>query len=308
MNRYSGNGKGNLGVFLAGWDGTRYLSDRAGGGHKEIARATMVMALMAQPRVAYDVLRDPEKVGRGLPQRFLWSWPETVVGSRPIDRPSVPEDIQWDWHQLVRGVATQAHETSEPVVIALTDEARRVFDAWRETHEPRLARDGGELGAIAEWGAKLPGQVGRLALVLHVAERGDLGGKIGGETMRAAVALGDYFVSHALYTFGVAGTDDATGDAESVLRWLRRRGGTTVTTRDVEHSRSWPASRSRSAIERLAEYGYLRQADADSRIGRPSEIWEVHPHMDRKYPTETDKTRFCRVLSGGPCSAGADRG
>lgn len=281
MRRYSTNGKSNLGIFLAGWDGTPYSVDRAGTGHQDIERTTMTMALMVQPAVVQDLLGDSERVGRGLPQRFLWSWPESKVGRRPVVRPEVPEAVREKWADLITSLAdlAHAHRNEDPLVVPFDSEARNVFDAWRQTHEPRLAGDG-DLASIAEWGAKLPGQVARLALVLHVATVGTLGGHVSREVADGAVALGRYFARHALYTFGVAGTDDSTRDAVGLLGWIARRERAEFTIREVSRSRDWVADRVRSALDVLCRHEYVRPATLEERrTGRPPEKWEVNPHL-----------------------------
>lgn len=279
MGRYQGNATSNLGIFLAAWDGTEYANDRVGEGYRHIPSASLVMSLMVQPSVARALLRDTVKVGRGLPQRFLFAWPESNVGSRSVDRPPVYPPHTEAWRELLSGLADEAHEVEgEPIVLPLSRGAETVFKEWQRKLEPRLRPGTGDLGAdvLAGWGSKIAGQVGRLALVLHVATAGALAGQVSVATMEAAIEIGEYHISHTLHAFGVAGTDDSTQDAESVLCWLKGRGKSEVTTRDVARSKTWRVDRARDALERLSEHGYVRPLATEG-AGRTSAIWEINP-------------------------------
>jgi len=278
--RYAASGKANLGPYLTGWDGGPYFVDRIGRGHHDILRTTLVMALLAQPSVAYDVLRDAAMVGRGLAQRFLWAWPESQVGSRPVDGPPIPANVSEAWADLIGGLAGLAYALDDPVMVTLCTEARARFDTWRGQHEPRLG-PGGDLAAIAEWGSKLPGQVGRIALVLHVAETGTLSGSVSGTTMASALNIAGYHTAHALYTFGVARTDDATKDASSVLRWARHLRSDKLTVRELYTSRDSAPDRARATLQVLCEYGWTRRLTEPRRSGRPSERYQIHPTVRR---------------------------
>ena len=46
--RYGNSGRANLGIYLHGWDGRRYVEDRAGRDPRTIDRTTLTMALMVQ--------------------------------------------------------------------------------------------------------------------------------------------------------------------------------------------------------------------------------------------------------------------
>ena len=138
MGRYQGNATSNLGIFLAAWDGTAYDNDRVGEGYRHIPSASLVMSLMVQPSVARALLRDAVKVGRGLPQRFLFAWPESNVGSRSVDRPPVYPPYAAAWSELLTGLADAAYGVEdEPILLPFSRGAETVFRAWQRKLEPR---------------------------------------------------------------------------------------------------------------------------------------------------------------------------
>ncbi|HUY07493.1 MAG TPA: YfjI family protein [Acidimicrobiales bacterium] len=293
--RYSGNGKGNLGVYVDGWDGKRHVSDRAGRDPIVVERATLTVCLFGQPIVLNDVGSDPQMSGRGLLARFLWSLPASRVGYRPIHREPVSEALTASWSALVTDLAAQAEEIVEPIVLRLSPAAKHLWDEWREHHEPRLRRDVGDLASIVEWGSKLPGQSLRLAGNLHALHTGHLGGVISEETMASALKLAVYFTDHALVAFARMGADKRLEDANLVLRWVEGREFREFTTRDVCRSKDWEVDRVRVALDVLADYNLVRLLPHEQGNGRPAERWERNPQTTRQNPTKVTEEE---VLSG----------
>jgi hypothetical protein len=284
--RYSGNGKGNLGIFLDGHDGKRHVSDRAGRDPIVIERVTLTVCLFSQPIILADLARDPQMAGRGLTARFLWSLPSTMVGFRPVLREPVAEELNRRWADLILQLAREADTTEEPFVLRLDDGAKELFTNWRAQHEPRLLPGGGDLSSIVEWGSKLPGQVLRLAGNLHALRTGHVTGTIDEVTMRGALMLAPYFIDHALVIFAKMGADPRLEDAALNLGWLEGHNAPEFTTREIARSKSWPAKRVRTALELLVEYGWIRPIEREPRSGRPSERWEKNPQLSGQNLTE----------------------
>ena len=283
--RYSATEKGNLGIYVDGFDGKRHLSDRVGREPLVIEHVTLTVCLLGQPIVLGDLGSDRQASGRGLLARFLWSLPGSKVGWRPIHRESVPEQSLNAWEKLIVDLAGQAEATVEPIVLRMSAPAKRMWDACVRSTNP-VSDEIGDLSAIVEWAAKLPGQTLRLAGNLHALRTGRLDGTIDLETMEAALKLADYFSDHALVVFAKMGADPRLDDASHVLGWLRARRPSEVTTRDVTRSKDWAAERARNAFELLADYGWVRREPSGG-PGRPSERWATHPDLSCR---KTDKT------------------
>ena len=275
--RYQGNGSANLGIYLKGADGDRYVVDRAGREALIIERVTLTVSLMAQ-RVILDELRaDKQMAGRGLFARFLWTQPRSIVGFRSSDRSPVPEHLSDAYAERIRNLAREADAISEPITLKLDAEATRVFQDFRKQHEPKLRPEIGELSGIPEWANKLPGSTLRLAGVLHALRSGTIRGTIDAETMEAAVRQADYFTSHALAVFGQMRSDGATADALDVHSWITSRPQAEVTVREITRSKSWDNDRTKAALEALDRYGWVKKATPSGKRGRPAERFLVHP-------------------------------
>jgi hypothetical protein len=280
--RYSSTGRANFDIYIAGWDGRRYISDRAGRDAVDIEHTTMTVCILGQRALLADLGKDRQVRDRGVLARSLWALPPTKVGRRPIHRQPVPADVTQDWEDLVISLANQAVNTSRSRhVLRLEAAAKQLFDEWQTKHEPRLLAEVGDLASIPDWGSKLPGQVLRLAGNLHALRTVRLDGTISGETMQAAVDLADYCIDHAIVVFAKIGVDDAMEDALQVLRWLEERGLRETTTREVYTSKDWKGVRARVALSVLADLGWIRQVPRPDGPGRFAERWLVHPKLRR---------------------------
>jgi len=277
--RYT-TGPANLGVYLEGKDGGRYILDRVGREAIVVERVTLTVSLMAQHVLLESLAKDRQGQGRGLFARFLWVLPGSIVGSRETDRPVVPQQLQDAYTERLRHLGREADAVGEPIELGIEPEALRILKEWEKQHEPRLRKNAGDLGGegVVEWANKLPGEVLRIAGNLHAIQTGTIRGTITAATMRDALALADYFSAHALAVFGQMRADAAERDAHAVLGLITQRRDTMVTVRDLSKSKHWEPDRVRAALTLLDRYGWLRKDEAPPmRRGRPSERYFVNP-------------------------------
>jgi hypothetical protein len=260
--RYGAKGKENFGIYLAGWDGDRYVSDRASRDSVVIEKTTLSAILLAQPVVVETLGGNRQAKGRGLLDRFLWSRPWTIVGQRAVQRPAVGDAQTAEYARLMATLAAEAEAARDgPVGLGLDAEAALHFLAWHKRHEPRLREVTGDLHHIVGWASKLPGQVLRLAGNLHALRTGTIHGVIAGDEMESAVTLAGYFTAHARLVFGTMQADQATLDAEAVLRWIQHKREMDFTTRRLCRSKDWDADRVRAALRSLERHGWVRSLD-----------------------------------------------
>jgi len=298
--RYSSSGRANLGIYLTGWDGGRYTSDRAGRESIAIERTTLTVCLLAQPVVLGDLAKDRQAIGRGLLARFLWSAPGSLVGRRSIQRQPVPDPLLANYNNRMIGLSQEAEALSgQPISVGLTRDAVALFDTWRTRHEPRLDPTTGDLSGLVEWASKLPGQVLRLAGNLHAIRTGTIHGNITEETMAAALAAASYFTSHATRVFGMMRTDPEAADASLLQQWLSQRACHDFSVREVSKSKGWGPDRVRTAARFLGQSGWVRElTHHPGKGGRPSERWEVHPDLWAKTSQKDEMIGVLGAIGG----------
>src|SRR5579884_2809324 len=170
--RYA-NGVPSLDVFLKGHAGDDLRVDRVGRPPEFVTAPALTVALAVQPDVIFGLARKPGFRGRGLLARLWVALLVSTVGRRAINPPPVPDDVREDYAGLVTGILrlvplAEQDGSPKPRLLELSYAAAARFVAFEEALEPRLGENG-DLAAIADWAAKLPGAVARLAGLLHVA-------------------------------------------------------------------------------------------------------------------------------------------
>ncbi len=278
--RYS-EGTANLHLVCGAYGGEATTIDRRGRDPETINRPLLSITLAVQPHVLEALASNETARSQGLVARFACVIPETRLGRREIDAPQAARNVHERWAHTVRRVAEQTHSVglvsvSQGVSITFGREAAALFRALRVEHEPRLA-EGGDLRPIADWAARHPGRVARIAGLLHLATQ-DASEPIGEATMRSALQIGDYLLAHGLAV--LTGPDD---QMRRTLKWLAATDGT-VTVRDLQRGPLGGRGKAEDAAalaERLVQYGALRAIPTDHKgPGRPpSPTYEVNPNL-----------------------------
>jgi hypothetical protein len=296
--RYS-QGSPNLDVWLKGHCGDMLRVDRKGRGTEHVDKPAITMALMIQPSVLVEIAATRQFRGRGLLARFLYACPHSKVGNRKIAQPPVGETTKEAYETVVRDLAVGMRSWgSDPAMLTLTEEAHQTMVAIETEIEPTLARDG-ELGALADWGAKLPGAIARIAGNLHLAELGAEQGprvSVTADTIRAAYRIGEYFMASAIAAFHAMGADSVTANAVWLLERIHGTGCDGLSERDIYlagRHRIPTMADLKPVLHRLLDHGWLVRlhpaAEQQTRPGRPaSPRYRIFPiahksHKSHKY-------------------------
>ena len=285
--RYSKNGAPNLDSYLKGWSAEPVTIDRVGRAGERIDRFCLSLVVCSQPHAVGALFADPDNRGRGVVARCLWAWPASTLGSRDADPPTVPPSFEEPYAARLGSLVRNLGASAGLVEVPLSEAARAAHVAFAAEIEPRLSPHSGDLAELDGWGSKLPGQVARIAGLLHVAEHGTAG-EVSADTYAAAAEVGRYYTAHALRVWGDAGRLEALKGARRALAWLAGRVDPTArfTVRDVLRGafgggRDSTADDVRQHLELLAQHGYVRRCTlaAPTGPGRPSEVWEPRPEL-----------------------------
>jgi replicative DNA helicase len=295
---YASNKRVNLNVYLKAWSGDPILIDRKGGNgkgpeHYRIPEALLTVAVSVQPSALAALAEHPELAGRGFLARFMYSLPTPLRGRRDRHRARLGADLTTTaaYEDGILDIARQLRSWQMPASIRMADDAIDLFLDWLQDQERELD-DGGRLAPIAEWVAKMQGTVARLAALLHVAEGGKVGldARIGADTVRRAIAVGEYWMAHAHAVAAIWLPSTGSVVAAHVLKWIGRRDDPTATftVRDAHRGtlgtlrgRIDGVDDVREALQQLADDGWVRTIDGEpvraGQRGRPSQCLEASP-------------------------------
>ncbi len=286
----SGNGrKPDLGFVNMTANGESTSVNRVGRGFIDIPKPVLSVMLMVQPSVIDDLAEHRQFRGTGFLSRFLYCNPDSMAGTRRIDDEDTEIDDEidgrtnYEYSQLIYrllgipSAATQEDRTKcHQVRVERRTEAKKLWNGFHNEIEARLA-PGGDLRSYQDWAGRLPGQAARLAGLFHLLRHPDVytasDNAICHEDMLRALAVAQYFIDHAMRTFGEMTIQPDVKAALSIWEWIKRRGLPEVTYRDIARNRSdRTPTEIKDAILALCERGYLRPKRVDRpKGGRPGE-------------------------------------
>jgi hypothetical protein len=288
--RYSRDGQvPNLGVFLKGHAGDLLLVDRKGREPERIEKPALTIVVTIQPQVLLDIARHPALRGRGLLARVLYCLPPDMVGFRRVEVDTVPDEVRSNWHGQVKALALSLADWTDPAVLMLTPESRKLLAEYQVEIEPRLRAQVGDLADLRDWASKLAGAAVRVAGLLHLAThlRDGYQRPVEADTMERAVELGRYFTEHARAAFRQMGMDPLITDGQALLAWIKRSEVAEFSRRDlfngVRSSRFQKAADLDESLAVLVDHGYVRLAKPPGTTGqggRPSSPrYAAHPEV-----------------------------
>ena len=289
--RYSGNP--NLGIFLKGHAGDEVRVDRGNRPSELIQSPALSLGFCVQPEVLRGLMEQKRFRGRGMLGRNLYSIPESTLGRRKITPAEVDAQARADYESLMRTlleIQTPEDDRGEwtPRIIGLSPLATELFTQFRQRIESSLG-EFGELGTISDWAGKLPGAVARIAGLFHVVEYAialDIPDGISGDTMRSAIQIGEYFISHATTAFAIMGRDEATALAEHLMRTIQKNDWHVFTRQQLHQivrRRVTTPDELDAPLKILTDHGFIRfdPLHRDGAGRKPSPRFEVHPRIPR---------------------------
>ncbi|HEX5543259.1 MAG TPA: YfjI family protein [Micromonospora sp.] len=268
--------KPNLDPVLKAHAGDEITVDRRSRDPEHVARPALTIVASIQPYALREMVDRGDYAGRGLLARPLWALPADNTGYRRVrDVGPVPDALTATYQALVVDLAKWAGAAKDTLPLKLDDEATEELLNYGERVERQLRPDGdlGEHELTRGWGGKLVGAVARIAGCLHAA-RGvaTLDETISGETMRAAVTLGEYYRAHAVLAL-TPSDDRRTAAARVILGRLCDKGMGTFTVRELQR-RVPRALQKADVLARLLDY----LCDLDwVRPAGDGKGWQLHP-------------------------------
>ena len=268
----------NNSIYLKGHGGDTYMIDRQVEAKNVILESPLININVAiQPEVVRGLKGSGNLRGRGMWARFLFSCPATRIGTKTFDTVPVDPEVRMAYHEfifrLIRTVPTTWHgydafdpeqrtQSREPGIVRFSEEA------WADLREVLIRTDrqmlpGRPLYAIADWASKLRGAIVRIACGFHIAECAGAGidpasHLLSSETVRRAIAVGRYLLSHAQHAFGEMAASPVETMARQLLAWAKVNKKTSFTRRDAQRIRTFREGKALDeALALLEEWGQV---------------------------------------------------
>lgn len=276
----------NVDVLLQGFSREAMRIDRMNKEPIRLNEPCLTIGLFIQPTLLQNASK--RFIERGLLGRFLYSFPRSLRGKRRISPEKVDEKMTAEYGALIRNVI--GFEPKEAIVLQLDEQASGAFADFSDKFERRLG-NGGDLAddVISSWTDRFPGQLLRIASLVHIAKQAETGELkeetfnryISKEVIESVISRQDYFIEHAKMAFGIAKSDEVLENAKYLLDFFQKEGKVCYkrnqdiwakTTRKFQKSENLDR-----ALSVLEDREYIRvQVDDKQTRGRKGQVVYVH--------------------------------
>lgn len=273
-------------AMLSAWAGVGFKVDRAGRDPYWVAHPVISVVGGVVPDLL-SRLEEEAGVLDGFLDRFLWVWPDCAPA--PLSTRSVAEQVQ----EEVIAACRQLRRVPEGPV-PLTEGAFEVFARWHEYNRTRQQAAAGLWAGIL---AKLPRQLARLALCLHLWRHPERPAEpVEAVTMAAAVELVDYFAAHARRVVASFGLKALVSDPKALRVYDAIREAGPLNLRQLNDRTGLSGTELQVTLDRLVRAGLVEVARADPHgPGRPPVIVRARGEFVQKI----------QFVPGGSCGSSA---
>ena len=280
--------KVNIDVFLKAHAGDSIRIDRIGRNSESVDSPALTLLFAIQPNVLSGLMHNKTFRGRGLTARFLYTIPESHVGSRRYRTNPIPKEAEDQYYSLIVNLLDEKYNSKieNPEVIKLSYEADKMLEEFSSELELNLNT---EYLDFSDWAGKLCGAVVRISGILCRADsvnyrltKGSGSIMVDETTMQNAIKMGEYFKEHARAAYQLMGADPVVSKCKYILKSIQSTGQTDLTKREIMRlcRAIKKADELQPVLDRLCEYGYLALVIGETKngTGRPaSPRYQVNP-------------------------------
>lgn len=260
MNQYKASGGSDRQFYLTSWTGGPYTVDRKGKDPIVIPRAFLGIVGAIPPDIIGD-LQEAQKRDDGFIDRFLFAFPEPKRQKWTDSTISI--EAESEARACFNRLFSIRYSTVTEKVLNLTPNAKKIYSEWYDSHYAELDCHNFPKNLRGTWG-KMPGQVGRIALIIHCCKHGNDERLVDEQSIQSAIAIAEYFKEHAKKVHGVLKENTSDMKVKSALDRLNKLGRNEVTPRQIYTDKvagCKNADQARELMNLLMEQGYGVSAD-----------------------------------------------
>lgn len=304
LSRYGNNKTAQVDYLNKSYGGEAFRVDRQGGDSIIAEKPHCVLHFSIQPHLVLAIRSNADFIGTGFANRFLFSLPQSLIGSRSLDTPPVQSGLLEGWKMTIQSLFNSCH--SQPMrQLTIEPTGYQLLRDFQEALEPQLVTN---LLPIQGWASKLPGALVRIAALYELAANPSAS-SVSSDNIKAAIALAPYLQAHALQALSAALEDQPL---RKVLAYLVEKQEATepeqagtvgnvgaipsyqFTTRQLQqhfNKSGWlahsdnQAATLRGLLVQLSKDHWLQLIPTQSTAqgGRPAELWAVNPKAPESF-------------------------
>jgi len=304
LSRYGNNKAAQVDYLNKSFGGESFRVDRQGGDSIIAENPHCVLHFSIQPHIVHAIKSNPDFMGTGFANRFLYCLPQSLIGLRRFDTPPVQKAMLDSWDMRIDGVFSNSYGKPKRQ-LSIDPAGLQSLQEYSEQLEPDLLT---KYGQIEGWASKLPGAIVRIAALYELAANPSAI-VVSSENIKAALALAPFLLEHALQALSAPAQEQPQ---HKLLVYLVEKQEATqaqqsgsvgsvgaipsyqTTTRQLQQQfgkSSWlahsdqQAAMLRGLLVELAKDHWLQLVPVQSTAqgGRPAELWAVNPKAPEIY-------------------------
>ena len=256
-------------------------------GRTEIPRPYLSVALAGQPYIWDNMMNDTAFRSSGLIARFVPCFAKSDVGNRRYDTAPISKEVREQYHnfihQLLRG---KKDHNGEETILRLSRHASEEYIEYCNNYIEQEIKQ--SMCCCQDWGGKFHGLILRIACILHCADCCSRGiepseESVNHDTLLRAFNLAHYYRYQAIYGFSVNAPDGNIVKAEKIIQIIKTKNIKQGLKSDLYHAcrcNLFPSAKDfYSALDTLAEYGYIAYEDVTAANNKKAQMVHVNPHI-----------------------------
>ena len=273
--------EGERQFHLTAWNGySSYTMDRVGRGSVHAPHVCESVFGGIQPASIRRLLETQDRDDGMIQRTQIMVWPDST-GWRLVDRP-FDNKARETYRQVLKTLANRT--ANKPIRLLFDAEAQQLFNDWLEELEKKIYSDVLSPAFISHI-SKYRGLMPTLAALFELADRvveDEMAQRIRIDPAhcKQSIAFCQYLMSHANRVYSASQSPERNHASSLLIAIRAGRLGRLFATRQVYrlHRRGLDSpERATAALRLLEEHGWIRQTAGESRMGRPSETWDVNP-------------------------------
>lgn len=272
------NGQGNINLFLKAYDGSPHTIFRRTSDNITLDSPYLTFGIMTQPQQFKQAMSNPQFMGRGLMQRFMFAFPEGKAGSQSFISKDIPQKVQQAYDELITSLLRMpVNET--PVKLIHSKESYNILHDYYDLLQAKM-RSGGMFENLKEYGSKHFGKALKIAGLLHLCEH-SADEPVGGDTATNAVNIALWAENMAIKAFDCgAGGDEVSRNAKYMITRIRTAGSDAMTKRELRHlCRAIHDEAVFDEVTQLLEDMHYMRSERIETAGRPSVRFHISPYI-----------------------------
>ncbi len=284
--KYSG-GVPNLDLFLKAWNGEKYICNRVVRGRSEIPRPYLSVAIAGQPYIWDNMMNDTAFRSSGMLARFIHCFANSDVGKRRYDTAPISKEVRERYHNFIHQLLrNKKGHNGEEILLHLSEKASNEYINYCNNYIEQDIKN--SMCCCQDWGGKFHGLILRIACILHCVDccfRGVEPSEesVNHDTLVNSFSLAHYYRYQAIYAFSANAPDGNIVKAEKIIQMFKTKEIKQGLKSELYHScrcNLFPNAKDfYSALDTLAEYGYIAYEDVTAANNKKAQMVYVNPHI-----------------------------